>query len=33
MYKCITDPIIKAYFPKESLKLLDDFEDFPISFK
>lgn len=33
MYNCICDPDIKAYLPKESIKLIDDFDDFPITYK
>jgi dTDP-D-glucose 4,6-dehydratase len=32
MYKCICDPEIKAYLPRESVKLINDFDDFPITY-
>lgn len=33
MYKTISSPDIMAYLPPQSLKLIDDFDDFAITFK
>lgn len=33
MYSCICDQDIMGYLPRESLKLIDDFEDFPITYE